>query len=98
MKKFLYDTTHVPIALGIMALTWLIGANVWAAAFAGISACVMREVTQAEYQWIESHGGLRAAMPGFEGLKFWRWNTHSKLETLYALVAAIVVAIMASII
>jgi hypothetical protein len=92
---------HVPIALGIQVATWIIGwllgapdvASVWMGAFAGAAVCIMREITQHEYRWIEAKGrGKRANMPGHKGLIFWHWNEHSISETLWACGASIVLA------
>jgi hypothetical protein len=92
---------HVPIALGIQAVCWLIGyllgaptrASIWIGCFAGSAVCVMREITQREYQWIEAFGnGLRRNMPGYEGMKFWEWNHHSIVETLTAIAASALLA------
>lgn len=92
---------HIPIALGIQCMCWLIGhilgaptrASVWIGCFAGSAVCVMREITQREYQWIEAFGhGLRANMPGYVGMKFWEWNTHSIMETVVAIGASVVLA------
>jgi hypothetical protein len=95
---------HVPIAIGLTLLGWLIGARLgaprpgalWLGWFAGACACVMREITQHEYRWIEAYGGgKRAAMPPLEGLKVWDWNAHSQWETIVALgVSGLLVAIL----
>lgn len=93
---------HVPIALIVMAASWVLGRRlgvasapaIWTGWFAGAAACVMREVTQAEYRWIEAVGqGKRANMPALEGLKFWEWNAHSLIETLGALGLSALVAL-----
>lgn len=92
---------HVPIALVVMFLGWAFGralgarrrAAIWLGWFAAASTCVMREITQQEYRWIEAHGhGRRANMPVLEGLKFWEWNAHSQWETLMALAISALVA------
>ena len=92
---------HVPIAVGIQVACWLIGrllgaptrASVWIGCFAGSAVCIMREVTQREYQWIEQFGnGHRANMPGYAGVEFWEWNSHSISETIVAMVASILLA------
>jgi hypothetical protein len=96
---------HVPIAIGIQLACWAIGrcfnvpakASLWIGCFAGSAVCVMREITQREYQWIEAYGhGLRANMAGYEGLKVWEWNRHSIEETVMAIAAAVIVAAVAS--
>jgi len=94
---------HVPIAIGLLLFGWLIGtrlgaprlASLWLGWFAGACACVMREITQHEYRWIEAYGGgKRAAMPPLEGLKVWDWNAHSQSETIVALVASALLAML----
>jgi hypothetical protein len=96
---------HVPIALGVQLVCWWIGhalgaptrAAVWMGWFAGSSVCVMREITQREYQWIEALGqGRRRNMPWYEGLKFWEWNHHSVEETVVAIAVATVLAVIVS--
>lgn len=93
---------HVPIAIGIQIICWLIGqrlgaprlASLWIGAFAGSAVCIMREITQREYQWIEAFGqGRRANMPGYAGLEVWQWNQHSLAETATAIVAVVAVAL-----
>ncbi len=92
---------HVPIALGIQIICWLIGrsfrvpthASLWIGAFAGSAVCVMREITQREYQWIEAFGhGRRAFMPSYAGLQVWEWNQHSLEETAAAIFAVVILA------
>ena len=92
---------HVPIALGIMLLGWALGRAmrvptapaIWLGWFAAACTCVMREITQQEYRWIEAYGhGRRAEMPVLEGLNIWDWNAHSRIETLGALVVSALVA------
>lgn len=95
---------HVPIAIGVQLASWGIGramrvptrAGLWLGAFAGSAVCVMREITQHEYRWIEAFGdGRRANMSGYEGLKFWDWNRHSIEETVLAVAAVAAVALVA---
>jgi hypothetical protein len=92
---------HVPIAIGIELVCWAIGrllggstrASIWTGCFAGAAVCIMREITQREYQWIETFGaGHRANMPGWAGLEVWQWNAHSISETVVAIAAAMIVA------
>ncbi len=96
---------HVPVALGIQLACWAIGywlgasnrAAIWIGCFAAAAVCVVREITQREYQWIERFGGgLRANMPGYAGLEVWEWNAHSISETIVAILAAVVVAALVS--
>ena len=92
---------HVPIAVGIQLACWLIGhilgapakASIWVGCFAAAAVCIMREMTQREYQWIQQFGGgHRANMPGYAGLKVWEWNSHSISETVVAILASLLVA------
>ena len=72
---------HIFIALLVqvvgMVLLGFTAPVAWAAALAGIAVCFMREVTQAEYRWIEANGGLRSAMPWWKGLDVRLWDRHS---------------------
>ena len=87
---------HIPIALAAQAvctlpfLHHLTPATIILAALPGQMWCFAREQAQAEYNYIQSHGGLRANMPSWEGVKFWKWNAHSIRETAFALVAGVV--------
>ena len=92
---------HVPVSIGIQLACWVIGrglgaptrAVVWIGCFAGAAVCIMREITQREYQWIEQFGhGRRANMPGYAGLEVWDWNNHSISETLVAITASVALA------
>jgi hypothetical protein len=60
---------HILLALAIQLLVKLL-ARSWAAGAAAASAWfISREITQAEYRWIERFGGgLRANMPWWGGL------------------------------
>ena len=87
----------------MVLLCWWIGsrlgaprqASAWLGVIAGSAVCIMREITQREYQWIEQFGhGLRHNMPGYEGLKVWEWNTHSLSETAVAIAAAVTLALL----
>lgn len=89
---------HVAVSLGVQLACWAIGralgaptrASLWTGAFAGSAVCVMREITQREYQWIEQFGGgHRANMPGYAGLELWQWNSHSLAETAVAIAASV---------
>jgi hypothetical protein len=92
---------HVPVAIGVQLLCWVIAralgaptrASVWTGCFAGSAVCIMREITQREYQWIEQFGaGRRANMPGYAGLEVWQWNSHSLTETAVAIAASMALA------
>jgi hypothetical protein len=92
---------HIPIAIAVQLICWAIGhafaaprrASLWIGCFAGSAVCIMREVTQREYQWIEAYGGgLRANMPPLAGWEVWQWNRHSIDETVMAIAASVALA------
>ncbi|PZU60910.1 MAG: hypothetical protein DI547_00190 [Sphingobium sp.] len=94
---------HVPLALIIQCLGWALGrrlgvphrASLWLGCFAAGIACIVREITQHEYRWIEAFGhGRRANMPALEGLAFWDWNRHSIEETIVAIAASVLFALL----
>jgi hypothetical protein len=94
---------HIPVALGIQLVCWAIGralgapakASIWIGCFAAAAVCIMREITQREYQWIEQFGGgHRANMPGYAGLEVWEWNSHSISETVVAILVSLLVAVV----
>ena len=94
---------HVPWAIGIQLVGWAIGyalgvrarAAIWLGWFAAAVLCVTREVTQREYQWIEAYGhGLRRNMPDLAGFRVWEWNAHSISETVAAIGAATLLALI----
>jgi uncharacterized membrane protein AbrB (regulator of aidB expression) len=92
MKSY-SNLAHIPWALAILGVgigLALLGVPVsFISATGGAAVCIAREVT---YQWIEKHGGLRANMPDLEGFNVPAWNSHSKIETILAVVAAYLVA------
>ena len=66
---------HILLALAIMVITrWL--SRSWIGGAAAASAwAIVREITQAEYRWIESYGaGRRANMPWWGGLDLSVWQ------------------------
>jgi hypothetical protein len=96
---------HIPVALGIQLVCWVIGyylgasnkASIWIGCFAASAVCIMREITQREYQWIQAFGGgHRANMPGYAGLEVWQWNAHSISETIAAILVALIMAVLVS--
>ena len=96
---------HIPVSIGVQLVCWAIGrrlrapdrASIWIGGFAGAAVCIMREITQREYQWIERFGGgHRANMPGYAGLEVWQWNRHSIGETVLAIAASLLLAVIVS--
>jgi len=97
---------HLPLALATQLVIWGFGmamgvpdvASVWLGFLAGCAVCLMREITQQEYRWIERFGaGRRANMPVLAGLRFWEWNGHSKRETLCACAVTFIIATVVTI-
>jgi len=92
---------HVPWAIGLQLIGWATAnrlgasrrAGLWLGALAGTVMAVTREVTQAEYRWIEAYGhGLRRNMPDLAGFYLWQWNAHSIAETAAAIAAVVAIA------
>lgn len=60
---------HLCLAIGIQLLVGRLCRNWFAGAAAASAWAISREITQAEYRWIEAYGhGLRANMPWWGGL------------------------------
>jgi len=67
---------HVALALLIQAAVARLSRSWLAGALAAAAWAVSREITQAEYRWIEHHGaGLRANMPWWGGLDPIVWQS-----------------------
>lgn len=84
---------HVAIALMIqIAVTKGLRTHWWAGAVAAICWAVAREITQAEYRWIERFGGgLRANMPWWGGFDPQVWHPDAMLD--WAVPSAAVLAL-----
>lgn len=66
---------HIVLALLIQLAIVLIWKNWIAGTAAACAWSISREITQAEYRWIEHHGdGLRANMPWWGGLDPLVWQ------------------------
>lgn len=87
---------HGAIALVICAVMLLLHIP-WVGMLLPALFYVGREVTQAEYRYIEAHGGKRNKCPWYCGLKPIAWTTKSVLDVALPLivsVAAIVVEVL----
>ena len=73
---------HIPLALAIQGVLYLAGINLYVGALTASLMFLMREITQAEYRWIEANGGLRAAMPWWKGMDVRLWNQHSIMDVV----------------
>ena len=66
---------HILLAVVIQLTIRTLLRSWWAGAAVAISWFVSREITQAEYRWIEAYGhGLRANMPWWGGLDPIVWH------------------------
>lgn len=87
------------LALAILT-QWLVArlCNNWLAGAAAASAwAISREITQAEYRWIEAYGsGLRANMPWWGGLDPRVWQRMDPwLDWLAPTALVVVIALLA---
>ena len=87
---------HILLAVAIQLLARLTLKNWWAGAAVAVAWAMAREITQAEYRWIEAYGsGLRANMPWWGGLDPAVWQ---KLDPwLDWIVPTVIVVAIASI-
>jgi hypothetical protein len=66
---------HIIFAVMLQAWVATVLRNWTAGAMTASAWAISREVTQAEYRWIEQYGyGLRANMPWWGGLDFTVWQ------------------------
>ena len=66
---------HILVALIIQGAVRLLGGSWWAGAAVASAYFLGRELSQAEYRWIEHHGGgLRANMPWWGPLDHRVWT------------------------
>ena len=66
---------HIVLAMAIQAAGLLLLRSWWAGAFAACAWAISREITQAEYRWIEQFGaGLRQNMPWWGGFDLRVWQ------------------------
>jgi hypothetical protein len=88
---------HVILALAIQALAAFLVRSWAAGAAAACAWSISREITQAEYRWIEHYGhGLRANMPWWGGLDLRVWqNVDPWLDGIVPCLAVIAVAVLA---
>lgn len=60
---------HLAVALALQLLIVASTRSWWGGAFGAAAWSISREITQAEYRWIEQYGGgLRANMPWWAGV------------------------------
>jgi hypothetical protein len=86
---------HCLLALPIQLAAWLLTGSAWAGCAVVAFGFWMREVAQAEYRWIEAHGGLRSQMPWWMGLDMRLWTAKSLRDFISpALFTAAVAAVL----
>jgi hypothetical protein len=85
---------HILLALLIMAGVRLLSRSWLGGAAAASAWAIAREITQAEYRWIEAYGsGLRANMPWWGGFDLRVWQRLDPwLDWLVPAVVAVAVA------
>ena len=72
---------HILLALLIMVPVALLSRSWAAGAAAACAWSISREITQAEYRWIEQYGGgLRANMPWWGGFDPKVWHADAMLD------------------
>ena len=86
---------HILAALIAQLAVGLLTGNWWAGAAAGACFYVGRELTQAEYRWIERFGGgKRANMPWWAAFDPRVWTRKSLLDWLLPTIAVVAVALV----
>lgn len=88
-----YRMPHFITAIAFQLILVAFGADTFVAAFASNGLFVMREITQAEYRYIERHGYLRANMEWWRGMDIRLWNGHSIRNVLKPALATFLVAL-----
>ena len=89
---------HIGIALAIqLAVTKGLRTSWWAGAAAATAWALSREITQAEYRWIEHLGSdRRANMPWWAALDRRVWHSDAMLDWLIPSMAVLTTARLAS--
>ena len=89
---------HLAIALGLQLLVVGATRSWWGGAFAAAAWAIAREVTQAEYRWIEHYGGgRRANMPWWGGFDPIVWQAIDPwLDWIVPTSVAVAIALTAS--
>jgi hypothetical protein len=72
---------HIPMALAMQLFFGNVFHDWWLGAAFGSAFFIGREITQAEYRWIEAYGsGLRANMPWWGAFDRRVWNAKSLVD------------------
>ena len=89
---------HIILAIGLQVGTFLALRSWWAGAAVAAAWAISREITQAEYRWIEHFGsGLRANMPWWGGFdpKVWGY-VDPWFDWIVPLVTVVFIALVAT--
>ncbi len=84
---------HFITAIAFQLFLVALGSSPFIAAIAANGLFVMREITQAEYRYIERHGHLRANMEWWRGMDVRLWDGHSLRNVSRPALATFVVAL-----
>ena len=85
---------HIALALLIMLPLALLTRSCAAGAAAACAWSISREITQAEYRWIEQYGGgLRANMPWWGGFDPKAWHADAMLDWMLPSLVVVGIAI-----
>ena len=88
---------HIILAIALQLAVFFVLKNWWAGAAVASAWAISREITQAEYRWIETYGsGLRASMPWWGGAdpKVWGY-ADPWLDWIVPLTTVVVIALYA---
>lgn len=84
---------HVIYAVALQVAIGLFTGNWWIGAFIASGYFVGREISQAEYRYIEHYGdGLRANMGWFDRFDPRVWNVKSVSDWLFPLIVTFLIA------
>lgn len=87
---------HVAIAVTFQTMIGLVFRNWWLGVFLAAAFFGGREITQAEYRWIEAFGhGHRANMPWWGGFAPSAWTMKSVLDVSAPIAATVLIALIA---
>ena len=84
---------HSLLALGTCVIIVLTGLN-WAACFWSAAFYLGRELAQAEYRYIQEHGGKRDKCPWYCGIYPSAWTAKSVIDCLLPWVVCLAAAII----
>ena len=89
---------HILLAIALQVAVYLALRDWWAGAAVASAWAISREITQAEYRWIEHYGsGLRANMPWGGGIDSKVWGYADPwLDWIVPLATVVLIALVAT--